>query len=157
MRLSLRLPLLLGALAGFAVGARGGTAPVTFVFELPADEHNPYARDLWAEVVLPSQQTLTLPVFFSGHGRFAVRARASAAGEYRLGRVVEAVKGQPVALVAKLIGGDQVIVRDREVALSPSWSIHAGVGTGNYRFCWAMGGDNQVFHDMDPAPISELR
>ena len=50
-----------------------------------------------------------------------------------------------------------VIVRDREVVLSPSWSIHAGVGTGNYRFCWAMGGDNQVFHDMDPAPISELR
>ncbi len=50
-----------------------------------------------------------------------------------------------------------VIVRDREVVLSPSWSIHAGAGTGNYRFCWAMGGDNQVFHDMDPAPISELR
>ena len=50
-----------------------------------------------------------------------------------------------------------LIVRDREVVLSPSWSIHAGAGTGNYRFCWAMGGDNQVFHDMDPAPISELR
>ncbi|HUL55282.1 MAG TPA: 5-dehydro-4-deoxy-D-glucuronate isomerase [Opitutaceae bacterium] len=50
-----------------------------------------------------------------------------------------------------------LIVRDREVALSPSWSIHAGVGTGSYRFCWAMGGDNQVFHDMDPAPISTLR
>jgi 4-deoxy-L-threo-5-hexosulose-uronate ketol-isomerase len=50
-----------------------------------------------------------------------------------------------------------LIVRDREVVLSPAWSIHAGVGTGNYRFCWAMGGDNQVFHDMDPAPISELR
>lgn len=50
-----------------------------------------------------------------------------------------------------------LIVRDREVVLSPAWSIHAGAGTGNYRFCWAMGGDNQVFHDMDPAPISELR
>jgi 4-deoxy-L-threo-5-hexosulose-uronate ketol-isomerase len=50
-----------------------------------------------------------------------------------------------------------LIVRDREVVLSPAWSIHSGVGTGNYRFCWAMGGDNQVFHDMDPAPISELR
>jgi 4-deoxy-L-threo-5-hexosulose-uronate ketol-isomerase len=50
-----------------------------------------------------------------------------------------------------------LIVRDREAALSPSWSIHAGVGTGNYRFIWAMGGDNQVFADMDPAPIAELR
>jgi 4-deoxy-L-threo-5-hexosulose-uronate ketol-isomerase len=50
-----------------------------------------------------------------------------------------------------------LVVRDREVALSPAWSIHAGVGTGSYRFCWAMGGDNQVFHDMDAAPIAELR
>jgi len=50
-----------------------------------------------------------------------------------------------------------LIVRDREVVMSPAWSIHAGVGTGSYRFCWAMGGDNQVFHDMDPAPIAELR
>jgi 4-deoxy-L-threo-5-hexosulose-uronate ketol-isomerase len=50
-----------------------------------------------------------------------------------------------------------LIERDREAVLSPSWSIHAGAGTGSYRFVWAMGGDNQVFADMDPAPISELR
>ena len=50
-----------------------------------------------------------------------------------------------------------LIVRDREVVLSPAWSIHAGVGTGSYRFCWAMGGDNQVFHDMDQVPIADLR
>ncbi len=50
-----------------------------------------------------------------------------------------------------------LIVRDREAVLSPAWSIHAGAGTANYRFVWAMGGDNQVFSDMDPAPISELR
>ena len=64
-------------------------------------------------------------------------------------------------MVVHLMGQPQatrhLIIRDREVALSPAWSVHAGVGTGNYRFCWAMGGDNQVFHDMDPAPISELR
>ena len=114
MRVVLRLTVLLGALAGFAAGARGGVAPVTFAFELPADDRNPYARELWAEVVLPSQQTLTLPVFFSGHGRFAVRARASGAGEYRLGRVVETVQGRSVALVAKPLGGDQVTVRDLE-------------------------------------------
>ena len=49
-----------------------------------------------------------------------------------------------------------LIVRDREVILSPSWSIHSGVGTGAYRFVWAMGGDNQVFSDMDAVPMSEL-
>jgi len=50
-----------------------------------------------------------------------------------------------------------LIVRDREAVLSPAWSIHCGVGTGAYRFVWAMGGDNQVFSDMDPAPISSLK
>jgi 4-deoxy-L-threo-5-hexosulose-uronate ketol-isomerase len=50
-----------------------------------------------------------------------------------------------------------IIVRDREVALSPSWSIHSGVGTGSYKFIWAMGGDNQVFSDMDAVPMSDLR
>jgi 4-deoxy-L-threo-5-hexosulose-uronate ketol-isomerase len=50
-----------------------------------------------------------------------------------------------------------LVVRDREAVLSPAWSIHCGVGTGAYRFVWAMGGDNQVFSDMDPAPIATLK
>ena len=50
-----------------------------------------------------------------------------------------------------------LIVRDREVVLSPSWSIHSGAGTGSYRFVWAMGGDNQVFSDMDAIPMSALK
>jgi 4-deoxy-L-threo-5-hexosulose-uronate ketol-isomerase len=50
-----------------------------------------------------------------------------------------------------------VIVRDREAVLSPSWSVHCGAGTGSYRFVWAMGGDNQVFADMDQVPLSGLR
>ncbi|HYD84905.1 MAG TPA: 5-dehydro-4-deoxy-D-glucuronate isomerase, partial [Opitutus sp.] len=50
-----------------------------------------------------------------------------------------------------------IIVRDREVALSPSWSIHSGVGTGSYRFIWAMGGDNQTFSDMDAVAMNDLR
>jgi 4-deoxy-L-threo-5-hexosulose-uronate ketol-isomerase len=62
-----------------------------------------------------------------------------------------------VHLMGKPRATRHLIVRDREVVLSPSWSIHAGVGTANYRFVWAMGGDNQIFADMDPAPISELR
>ncbi len=50
-----------------------------------------------------------------------------------------------------------LVVRDREVVLSPAWSIHCGAGTGAYRFVWAMGGDNQVFSDMDAVPLSALK
>ncbi|MCU0796830.1 MAG: 5-dehydro-4-deoxy-D-glucuronate isomerase [Akkermansiaceae bacterium] len=48
-------------------------------------------------------------------------------------------------------------VRDRQAVLSPAWSIHCGAGTAAYRFCWAMGGENQAFTDMDRVEISELR
>ena len=47
-------------------------------------------------------------------------------------------------------------VRNRQAVLSPAWSIHCGVGTAAYRFCWAMGGENQAFTDMDRVEISEL-
>lgn len=50
-----------------------------------------------------------------------------------------------------------LVVRDGEVVLSPPWSIHCGVGTSHYSFVWGMGGENQEFADMDPAPISALR
>jgi 4-deoxy-L-threo-5-hexosulose-uronate ketol-isomerase len=50
-----------------------------------------------------------------------------------------------------------LIVADKQVVISPGWSIHAGAGTRNYKFCWGMGGENQVYSDMDPAPIAELR
>jgi 4-deoxy-L-threo-5-hexosulose-uronate ketol-isomerase len=50
-----------------------------------------------------------------------------------------------------------LVVADRQVAISPSWSIHSGVGTTNYNFCWAMGGENQVFDDMDGVAVAALR
>ena len=46
---------------------------------------------------------------------------------------------------------------DKQIVISPPWSIHAGVGTKNYGFVWGMGGENQVYTDMDPAPIGSLR
>lgn len=65
------------------------------------------------------------------------------------------------AVVFHLMGEPQetrtLVVRDQQAALSPGWSIHAGSGTRNYAFCWAMGGENQEFSDMQPAPIRELR
>jgi 4-deoxy-L-threo-5-hexosulose-uronate ketol-isomerase len=50
-----------------------------------------------------------------------------------------------------------LIVADRQAVISPSWSIHCGCGTGAYSFCWGMGGENQTFEDMDPAPVETLR
>lgn len=46
----------------------------------------------------------------------------------------------------------------KEVAIaSPMWSIHSGVGTTNYTFVWAMGGENQEFDDMDHIQVSDLK
>ena len=50
-----------------------------------------------------------------------------------------------------------LVVRDGEVALSPGWSIHAGCGTASYAFCWAMGGENQDYADMQVVDIGALR
>jgi len=49
-----------------------------------------------------------------------------------------------------------LFVANKQVAISPLWSIHAGVGTASYSFCWGMGGENQVYSDMDGLRISEL-
>ena len=50
-----------------------------------------------------------------------------------------------------------LLMANRDVVVSPGWSIHAGVGTRAYSFCWGMGGENQDYADMDPAPIQSLR
>jgi 4-deoxy-L-threo-5-hexosulose-uronate ketol-isomerase len=50
-----------------------------------------------------------------------------------------------------------IIVRNQEVVLSPSWSIHSGSGTGSYTFIWGMVGENQTFTDMDGVPMSALK
>lgn len=49
-----------------------------------------------------------------------------------------------------------LIMRDGDAVISPEWSFHAGAGTQNYAFVWAMGGENQDFGDMDGIPLSEL-
>ncbi|MDU4126163.1 5-dehydro-4-deoxy-D-glucuronate isomerase [Pantoea sp.] len=50
-----------------------------------------------------------------------------------------------------------LLVHNEQAVISPSWSIHAGVGTQRYTFIWGMVGENQVFDDMDHVKISELR
>src|SRR5690606_16848681 len=36
-------------------------APVEFAFRVPAETGNPFAREVWAEVVLPHQETQIVP------------------------------------------------------------------------------------------------
>lgn len=60
------------------------------------------------------------------------------------------VMGEPQETRHLLVGSEQAV-------LSPAWSVHAGAGTSRYGFCWAMGGENQVFDDMDGVAIAELR
>jgi 4-deoxy-L-threo-5-hexosulose-uronate ketol-isomerase len=50
-----------------------------------------------------------------------------------------------------------IVIADKQVVVSPGWSIHAGVGTKNYGFCWGMGGENQDYADMDPVAIKDLK
>ncbi len=50
-----------------------------------------------------------------------------------------------------------VILRNEEAVISPSWSIHSGVGTANYTFIWGMAGENQLFDDMDHVAMKDLR
>jgi 4-deoxy-L-threo-5-hexosulose-uronate ketol-isomerase len=50
-----------------------------------------------------------------------------------------------------------LVVADKEIVVSPGWSIHAGVGTKHYMFCWGMGGENQAYDDMDPVTIADLK
>jgi 4-deoxy-L-threo-5-hexosulose-uronate ketol-isomerase len=49
------------------------------------------------------------------------------------------------------------VVRNEQSVISPSWSIHSGVGTNNYTFIWGMAGENQEFADMDAVAMQTLK
>lgn len=49
-----------------------------------------------------------------------------------------------------------IVTADGQAIISPSWSIHSGVGTAAYTFCWGMGGENQAFDDMDHLTMNDI-
>ena len=50
-----------------------------------------------------------------------------------------------------------IVVGDGQAVISPSWSIHSGVGTTAYTFCWGMGGENQEFDDTDNLTLGDIK
>ena len=50
-----------------------------------------------------------------------------------------------------------IVLKNEQAVVSPSWSIHSGVGTGAYTFCWGMGGENQAFDDMDHLTMDDIK
>lgn len=58
--------------------------------------------------------------------------------------------GDPAETKHLVMGNEQAVI-------SPSWSIHSGVGTSNYSFIWAMCGENITYTDMDMVPMDELK
>jgi 4-deoxy-L-threo-5-hexosulose-uronate ketol-isomerase len=50
-----------------------------------------------------------------------------------------------------------LVMADRQAVISPSWSVHSGVGTAAYSFVWAMAGENQSFDDMDGFAVATMR
>jgi 4-deoxy-L-threo-5-hexosulose-uronate ketol-isomerase len=50
-----------------------------------------------------------------------------------------------------------LVISNEQAAISPSWSIHTGVGSSDYTFIWAMCGENITYNDMDMVPMKDLK
>lgn len=48
-------------------------------------------------------------------------------------------------------------MHNEQAVISPTWSLHSGVGTANYTFIWGMAGENLDYDDMDFVQPNELR
>lgn len=50
-----------------------------------------------------------------------------------------------------------IVLGNEQAVISPSWSIHSGVGTKNYSFIWSMCGENITYTDMDMVNMKDLK
>jgi 4-deoxy-L-threo-5-hexosulose-uronate ketol-isomerase len=50
-----------------------------------------------------------------------------------------------------------IVMSNEQAVISPSWSIHSGVGTSNYTFIWGMCGENITFDDMDFVDMKDMK
>jgi len=50
-----------------------------------------------------------------------------------------------------------LVVANEQAIISPSLSIHSGVGTSYYTFIWAMCGEKITYADMDAVSMAELK
>ncbi|MDD4316627.1 MAG: 5-dehydro-4-deoxy-D-glucuronate isomerase [Clostridia bacterium] len=65
------------------------------------------------------------------------------------GNVVFHMMGAPEAT-------KHIVMNNYDAVISPSWSIHSGVGTKDYTFIWGMCGENQEFDDMQGVKTTDL-
>jgi 4-deoxy-L-threo-5-hexosulose-uronate ketol-isomerase len=68
-----------------------------------------------------------------------------------------AEKARVIHLMGEPSETRHLVVANEQAILSPSWSIHSGVGTASYAFIWAMGGDNVDYTDVDPVLMENLK
>ncbi|MFC6634381.1 5-dehydro-4-deoxy-D-glucuronate isomerase [Microbulbifer taiwanensis] len=50
-----------------------------------------------------------------------------------------------------------IFLHNEQAVISPTWSLHSGVGTSNYTFIWGMAGENLDYADMDHVQPHQLR
>jgi hypothetical protein len=106
---SLSLWLLAGMLLAHAAAA--SPKPIEFDFVAPEnpDVRNPFARELWADVVTPGGQRLELPAYYADGGLYAIRARPDEIGSYHFGAVYETMRGvRRTGLIVSLVTPGEV-------------------------------------------------
>jgi len=112
------------------------TGPVEFGFSAPPSKMNPFARDIWAELVTPSGQTLRLPAYYRDDGTFAVRARAVESGNYRLAAAFETSDhGEPLKIAIRVKGKDIIAITGTQ----PMHQVHVAAEGSPSKFIFEDG------------------
>jgi len=135
-------------------------APVQFNFRVEHEEaHNPFAREIWAEIETPNEQRLRVPAFYDGDDRWAVRTRAAERGNYRFLRAEEVTAAGLRPLRVNLVSDDRQRVRDAD-ELGPPLRIDPRTARtfldGNNQIYVPLGG-NLPWADVGSDPIDFYR